>query len=135
MNVGPGAGPRQLRCQRTNLLDRCLPQKFNHARPVVRFSALGRRLEVAESGAGPAFEVLAWRPKATLNFDNDGPRNGGRLDTTSRVVNQPPSTGFNIGGYYVLDQHNQLLFSGGRGLQSAAETNRVSTYIGYQLSF
>jgi hypothetical protein len=55
--------------------------------------------------------------------------------TTSRVVNQPPSTGFNVGGYYVLDQHNQILFSGGRGIQKAAETNRVSAYLGYQLNF
>jgi len=55
--------------------------------------------------------------------------------STSRVASQPSSTGFNIGGYYVLDQHNQLLFSGGRGLQNASQTNRASAYLGYQLSF
>ena len=55
--------------------------------------------------------------------------------TTSQLVGQPSSTGFNFGGYYVFDPHNQLLFSAGRGLQHAAETNRVSTYLGYQLSF
>ena len=36
------------------------------------------------------------------------------------------------GGFYNFDQHNHLLFSAGKGLQNAAETNRVSTYIGYQ---
>ena len=55
--------------------------------------------------------------------------------TTSQFQGQPPSTGFNVGGYCVLDPHHQLLFSAGRGLQNAAETNRVSAYLGYQLSF
>ena len=55
--------------------------------------------------------------------------------TTPQFLGQPPSTGFNVGGYCIFDPHNQLLFSAGRGVQSAAETNRVSTYLGYQLSF
>jgi len=55
--------------------------------------------------------------------------------TGSQKVDQPPETGFNIGGYCILDKHNQLLFSAGRGLQNATETNRVSAYVGYQLSF
>ena len=55
--------------------------------------------------------------------------------TTSQFQGQPPSTGFNLGGYCVFDPHNQLLFSAGRGLQNAAATNRASTYLGYQLSF
>ena len=54
--------------------------------------------------------------------------------TTSQVVGQGPSTGFNVGGYYLFDRKNQILFSAGRGLQNAAETNRVSTYLGYQHS-
>lgn len=55
--------------------------------------------------------------------------------STPQAVGQQASTGFNVGGYYLLDPHNQLLFSVGRGLQNAAETNRVSTYLGYQVSF
>jgi len=39
-----------------------------------------------------------------------------------------------LGGYYLIDPKNQILFSAGRGLQNAAETNRVSTYLGYQRS-
>lgn len=55
--------------------------------------------------------------------------------TTAQVAGQQPSTGFNMGGYYLLDQHNQLLFSAGRGLQNAAQTNRASAYLGYQVGF
>ena len=54
--------------------------------------------------------------------------------TSPQVVGQGPSTGFNGGGYYLIDPKNQILFSAGRGLQNAAETNRVSTYLGYQRS-
>lgn len=52
-----------------------------------------------------------------------------------QVVGQTDSTGFNMGGSYNLDEHNHLLVSAGKGLQNAALTNRVSTYVGYQLSF
>ena len=54
---------------------------------------------------------------------------------TSTTDGQGASTGFNIGGQCVFDRHNQLLFSAGRGLQNAAQTNRVSSYVGYQYSF
>ena len=55
--------------------------------------------------------------------------------TTSQTQGQPASTGFNVGGYYMFDPRRQLLFSAGRGLQNAAETNRVSVYLGFQMSF
>jgi hypothetical protein len=54
--------------------------------------------------------------------------------TSPQVVGQGRSTGFNVGGYYLIDPKNQILLSAGRGLQNAAETNRVSTYLGYQHS-
>jgi hypothetical protein len=54
--------------------------------------------------------------------------------TSPQVVDQGSSTGFNVGGYYLIDPKNQILFSAGKGLQNAAETNRVSTYLGYQHS-
>jgi hypothetical protein len=55
--------------------------------------------------------------------------------TTAQTQGQSASTGFNVGGFYVFDQHRQLLFSAGSGLQNAAETNRVSVYLGFQSSF
>jgi hypothetical protein len=55
--------------------------------------------------------------------------------TTGQTTGQAPSTGFNVGGYYVFDPHAMLLFSAGRGMQNAAETNRVSAYVGFQLSY
>jgi hypothetical protein len=55
--------------------------------------------------------------------------------TTPQTQAQSASVGFNVGGYYVFDPHAQLLFSAGRGLKNAAETNRVSTYVGGQFSF
>lgn len=48
---------------------------------------------------------------------------------------QATSTGFNIGGYYTIDEHNQLLFSAGRGLRNVEQTDRASVYLGYQASF
>ena len=55
--------------------------------------------------------------------------------TTAQTLDEPPRTGFNIGGYYVIDPNNQVLFSAGRGLQNAGQTNRVSVYVGYQIGF
>ena len=55
--------------------------------------------------------------------------------TTEQVVGQGASTGFNVGGFCNFDEHNHLLFSAGRGIQNAAQTNRVSSYIGYQYTF
>lgn len=61
---------------------------------------------------------------------------GGEVFYTSPPTQaQSASIGFNVGGYYVFDPRVQLLFSAGRGLKNAAETNRVSVYLGSQLSF
>lgn len=53
----------------------------------------------------------------------------------AQVVGQRGSAGFNVGGYYVLDERDQALFSLGRGLSNVHATNRVSAYVGYQRSF
>ncbi len=53
---------------------------------------------------------------------------------TSSKVDGVPSTSFNVGGSYDLDEHNHLLFSAGRGLQNAAASNLFSWYIGYQIT-
>ncbi len=55
--------------------------------------------------------------------------------TTAPAAGQRGSTGVNVGGYCLLDPNDQLLFSLGRGVANVHETNRVSSYIGYQRSF
>lgn len=54
---------------------------------------------------------------------------------TAEEVGQGSSAGFNIGGVYNVDQHNHFLFSAGKGLRNAAETNRVSTYAAYSFTY
>ena len=53
----------------------------------------------------------------------------------STASDRPASLGFNAGGYYRLDEHDQVLFSAGRGLVHASDTNRASAYVGYQHAF
>jgi len=55
--------------------------------------------------------------------------------STEQVAGQGASTGFNVGGYYNIDEHNHLLFSAGRGLQNADLTNKFSSYLAYQLTW
>jgi len=50
-------------------------------------------------------------------------------------VSSRPSTGFNVGGYYTVDDANNLIFTFGRGLQNIQDTNRFSYYVGDQLHF
>lgn len=45
------------------------------------------------------------------------------------------SSGFNLGGIYNFDEQNHLLFSAGRGLANADDTNQFSFYFGYQLTW
>jgi|NGEPerStandDraft_6_1074524.scaffolds.fasta_scaffold01518_13 hypothetical protein len=54
---------------------------------------------------------------------------------TEQVVGQGSISGFNVGGQFNIDEHDHLLFSLGRGLQNAQATDRVSSYLGYQLTF
>jgi hypothetical protein len=44
------------------------------------------------------------------------------------------SAGFNIGGTYDFNDNYHLLFSFGRGLQHAKETNEFSWYLGLQVT-
>jgi len=55
--------------------------------------------------------------------------------TTAQAAGQRGSTGVNVGAYYLCDPKDQLLFSLGRGVANVHETNRASSYIGYQRSF
>jgi hypothetical protein len=54
---------------------------------------------------------------------------------TEQFEGQGASSGFNVGGFYNLDEHNHILFSAGRGLQNANATNKLSSYIAYQLTY
>lgn len=55
--------------------------------------------------------------------------------TTPQTSLSRSTTGFNVGGSYVFSPHDQVLYSLGRGLRNVSETNRISSYIGYQLSY
>jgi len=53
---------------------------------------------------------------------------------TANKIGGKDSTGFNIGALYDIDEHRHVIFSAGRGIQNASETNRFSWYIGYQIT-
>jgi hypothetical protein len=53
---------------------------------------------------------------------------------SSPQLGVPGSKGFNLGGSIDLTDDDHLLFSVGKGLTNAATTNRVSFYLGYQLT-
>ncbi|HEX8937585.1 MAG TPA: hypothetical protein VF776_04885 [Sphingomicrobium sp.] len=60
---------------------------------------------------------------------------GGEIFHQTRdKVDGKASSGFNLGGFYDLNEHNHLLFSAGRGIQHSSESNRYSWYIGYQIT-
>lgn len=61
---------------------------------------------------------------------------GGEIyHSTEQVPDAGSSSGFNLGGFYNLDEHNHLLFSAGRGLTNVNMTNQFSSYFGYQLTW
>lgn len=45
------------------------------------------------------------------------------------------SSGFNLGGYYTLDEDHHIMLTLGRGLQTVPTTNQFSYYVGYQIIF
>ena len=51
---------------------------------------------------------------------------------TPTVIGSQGHTGFNLGGYLNLNEHNHILFTFGRDIQGL---NRFSCYLGYQLTF
>jgi hypothetical protein len=54
---------------------------------------------------------------------------------TADTIGGGASTGFSMGGTYDLDDHNHLLVSVGSGLQNPVETNLVSWYLGWELTY
>ena len=65
---------------------------------------------------------------------------GGELfhQTAETIITTPydkGSTGFNLGGTYDFTDNYHLLFSAGRGVQNATDTNRVAYYLALQLTY
>jgi hypothetical protein len=61
---------------------------------------------------------------------------GGEIyHNTEQTPGAGSSAGFNLGGFYNLDEHNHLLFSAGRGLTNTNAIDEFSFYIGYQLTW
>lgn len=54
---------------------------------------------------------------------------------TEQAAGQGSSAGFNLGGSFNPDEHHHILFSLGKGLRNASETNRFSSYLAYQLTY
>lgn len=54
---------------------------------------------------------------------------------TADTVDGVDSVGFNLGGQFDVDEHNHLLFSAGRSLTHASETNLYSWYLGWQITY
>ncbi len=54
---------------------------------------------------------------------------------TEQTAGIGSSSGFNLGGFYNLYEHNHLFFWAGRGLTNVEGTNQLSFYIGYQLTW
>lgn len=54
---------------------------------------------------------------------------------TSRHVDEGGATGFNLGGILELRKGLALLFSAGRGLRNAAQSNKGAAYLGLRTSF
>ena len=54
---------------------------------------------------------------------------------TADTVDGNDNTGFNLGGTYDFDEHNHLLFSAGRGFENASDTNLVSWYFGWEVTY
>lgn len=61
---------------------------------------------------------------------------GGELfHQTPDTIGGKQTSGFNVGGIYDFTDHYHLLFSAGRGLQNAAQTDEFSYYLGLQWTF
>lgn len=61
---------------------------------------------------------------------------GGELFyNTEEAAGEGSSTGFNLGGMYHFNDTYHLVFSAGRGLSNVRETNRFSSYLGFELTW
>jgi len=65
-------------------------------------------------------------------FTNDLMLGGEVFHQTANRIGGEESTGFNVGGKLDLDDVHHIVFSAGRGIQNAADTNRFSYYLGLE---
>ena len=54
---------------------------------------------------------------------------------TETQPDEGSSTGFNLGAIYDISEHHHILFSAGKGLHNASQTNKFSSFIAYELTF
>lgn len=54
---------------------------------------------------------------------------------SEEVASKGSSTGFNVGGMVHFSERHHLVFSAGRGLSNARQTNQFSSYLGYELTW
>ena len=59
----------------------------------------------------------------------------GKPEIGGTGVSTRSSSGFNLGGYYNLNEDNHIIFTFGRGITNAEATNKFSYYVGYQVIF
>jgi hypothetical protein len=60
---------------------------------------------------------------------------GAELFHRTRPSNDlPASTGFNVGTTFDFDEHHHLLLSVGEGLGQRQQTNKVSSYVAFQIT-
>ncbi|MEO7336312.1 MAG: hypothetical protein ABIV63_07005 [Caldimonas sp.] len=52
-----------------------------------------------------------------------------------QLAGQGSSMGANVGGSFDIDEHAHLLFSVGKGLRNANATNKLSSYVAFQLTY
>lgn len=79
----------------------------------------------------------SWFVGATALYAvNESLKIGGELFRESATVQgEPYSSGFNIGGIYNMAKDYSLLFSAGRALNNASETNQFSTFLALQVAY
>lgn len=82
---------------------------------------------------GRNYKFFGWQ--AQYQFSEQVSLGAEVFHTTEKSVGTGASSGFNVGGFYNIDEHNHALFSAGKGLRNAAQTNRVSGYLGYQYTY
>ena len=79
-------------------------------------------------------ELFHQTPNVIGGMGLTGFSSGTLFHQPSSEIGVTQSTGFNIGGIYDFTNNYHLLFSFGRGLQHAKETNEFSWYIGFEVT-
>ena len=85
---------------------------------------------VNRHGNEKGYWIAGW---AAVRKINEHLELGGELFYSGAANSADPSTvSFNLGGKYSFTEHDHLLFSAGRGITHANQTNQFSYYVGYQ---